>query len=221
MTMPGARSASGARTWPVLSRALATAALGAAAALPISCAGSGGGLIPTGNAGPLQRDFAAVAEAAQKGNGSCSATEAALATTERDYRALPAAVNHGLRGRLREGIEKLREDALQLCLQPLTQTTPTSTSSPRTETTTTAPTLPETTPTQTAPTTNTSTTTENGGGTPAPGAGGEQPNEGGGAGAGGSGEGNGGGRDGKGGGDKGGGKDGNGSPGGARPEGGK
>ena len=210
MTMPGARSASGARAWPALSRALATAALGAAAALPISCAGSGGGLIPTGNAGPLQRDFAAVAEAAQKGNGSCSATEAALATTERDYRALPAAVNHGLRGRLREGIEKLREDALQLCLQPPNQTTATSTSSPRTETTTTAPTLPETTPTQTAPTTNTSTTQENGGGTPAPGAGGEQPNEGGGAGPGGAGEGNGAG-----------GKDPNGGPGGARPEGGK
>ena len=123
MTMPGARSASGARTWPVLPRALATAALGAAAALPISCAGSGGGLIPTGNAGPLQRDFAAVSDAAQKGNGSCSGTEAAIAQTEQDYRALPAALDQGLRRRLREGIEKLREDALQLCLQPLAQTT--------------------------------------------------------------------------------------------------
>ena len=210
MTMPKARPASRGRAWPVPSRALATALLGAAAALPISCAGSGAGLIPAGSAGPLQRDFAAVAEAAQKGNGSCSATEAALATTERDYRALPAAVNHGLRGRLREGIEKLREDALQLCLQPPNQTTATSTSSPRTETTTTAPTLPETTPTQTAPTTNTSTTPGTGGGTPAPGAGGEQPNEGGGAGPGGAGEGNGAG-----------GKDPNGGPGGARPEGGK
>ena len=209
MTMPKIRPASSGRAWRLLSRALATAALGAAAALPISCAGSGGGLIPTGNAGPLQRDFVAVAETAQKGNGSCSATEAALARTERDYRALPAAVNQGLRGRLREGIEKLREDALQLCLQPPNQTTATSTSSPRTETTTTAPTLPETTPTQTSPTTSTSTTPENGGGTPAPGPGGEAPSEGGGAGAGGAGEGNGGG--GKGGGDAG----------GARPEGGK
>jgi hypothetical protein len=198
----------------VLSRALATAALGAAAALPISCAGSGGGLIPSGNAGPLQRDFAAVAEAAQKGNGSCSGTETAIARTEQDYQALPAAVNHGLRGRLREGIEKLREDALQRCLQPLTQTTATSTSAP--ETTTTAPAVPETTPTQTSPTTSTSTTPENGGGTPAPREGGEQPSEDGGAGAGGAGEGNGGGKDGHGRG-----KDGNGGPGGARPEGGK
>jgi hypothetical protein len=214
MTMPGARPASRRRAWRVLSRALATAALGAAAALPISCAGSGSGLIPSGNAGPLQRDFAAVAEAAQKGNGSCSGTETAIARTEQDYRALPAAVNQGLRGRLREGIEKLREDALQLCLQPLTQTTATSTSAP--EATTTAPAAPETTPTQTSPTTSTSTTPENGGGTPAPGAGGEQPSEDGGAGAGGAGEGNGGGKGGKGGG-----KDGNGGPGGARPEGGK
>jgi hypothetical protein len=194
----------------VSSRVLATALLGAAAALPISCAGSGAGLIPAGSAGPLQRDFAAVAEAAQKGNGSCSATETAIARTEQDYQALPGAVDQGLRGRLREGIEKLREDALQRCLQPLTQTTSTSTSTPRTQTTTTTPTVPQTTTTQTSPTTSTSTTPENGGGTPAPGAGGEAPSEGGGAGAGGAGEGNGGGG-------KGGGAD----PGGARPEGGK
>ena len=213
MTMPNARPASRGRAWPACSRALATAALGAAAALPISCSGSGAGLIPAGSAGPLQRDFAAVAEAAQKGNGSCSATETAIIRTEQDYRALPGAVDQGLRGRLREGIEKLREDALQRCLQPLTQTTSTSTSAPRTQTTTTAPTVPQTTPTQTSPTTSTSTTPENGGGTPAPGAGGEAPSEGGGAGAGGAGEGDGGGG-------KGGAK-GGGDPGGARPEGGK
>jgi hypothetical protein len=211
MTMLKARPASSRRAWPVLSRALATAALGAAVALPISCGGSGGGLIPAGNAGPLQQDFAAVAEAAQKGNGSCSATEAAIAKTEQDYRALPAAVNQGLRGRLREGIEKLHEDALQQCLQPLAQKTSTTTSTPRTETTTTAPTVSQTTSTQTTPTTSTSTTTENGGGTPAPA--GEPPNEGGGAGAGGAGEGNGG--------DHGGGHGGKGNPGGAGPEGGK
>ena len=216
MTMPKARPASSGRAWRLLSRALATAALGAAAALPISCSGSGSSLIPVGNAGPLQRDFAAVADAAQKGNGSCTATETAIARTEQDYRALPAAVDRGLRGRLREGIEKLREDALQLCLQPLAQTSTTSTTAPRTETTTptvtqtttTAPTVPQTTPTQTSPTTSTSTTPENGGGTPAPGPGGELPNEGGGAGAGGAGEGNGGG-----------GKGGGGGAGGARPEG--
>jgi len=208
MTMPKTRPASRGRAWRVLSRALATAALGAAAALPISCSGSGSSLIPVGNAGPLQRDFAAVADAAQKGNGSCTATETAIARTEQDYRALPAAVDRGLRGRLREGIEKLREDALQLCLQPLAQTSTTSTTAPRTETTT--PTVTQTTPTQTSPTTSTSTTPGTGGGTPAPGAGGEQPNEGGGAGPGGAGEGNGAG-----------GKDPNGGPGGARPEGGK
>jgi len=210
MTMPKAHAASSGRAWPLLSRVLATAALGAAAALPISCSGSGRGLIPAGNAGPLQRDFAAVADAAQKGNGSCTGTETAIARTEQDYRALPAAVDHGLRGRLREGIEKLREDALQLCLQPLAQTNTTSTSVPRTDTTTTAPTVTQTTPAQTSPTTSTATTPENGGGTPAPGSG-ESPAEGGGAGAGGAGEGDHGG----------GGKDPNGGPGGARPEGGK
>jgi cell division septation protein DedD len=207
----------------VFSRALATAALGAAAALPISCGGSAASLIPTGNAGPLRRDFAAVADAAQKGNGSCSGTETAIARTEQDYRALPAAVDQGLRGRLREGIEKLREDALQLCLQPLAQTTTTSTSAPSTQTTTT-PAATQTTPTQTSPTTSTSTAPENGGGTPAPGAGGEQPSEGGGAGPGGGGEGDGGHGKGNGGDGKGNGGDakgGNGGPGGARPEGGK
>jgi hypothetical protein len=193
----------------VFSRALVTAALGAAAALAVSCAGPGGSLIPTGNAGPLKQDFAAVADAAQKGNGSCAATETAIAQTEHDYRALPAAVDQGLRGRLREGIEKLREDALQLCLQPLAQTTATSTSPQRTQTPTTTPAVTQTTPTQTSPTTSTSTTPGTGGGTPAPGAGSEPPNEGGGAGAGGAGEGNGNGRDG------------GGNPGGARPEGGK
>jgi len=182
--------ASSGRAWRMISRALPTAALGTGAALLISCSGSGAGLIPSGDAGPLQRDFAAVAATAQKGNGSCTDTETAIARTEQDYQKLPTTVNRGLRKRLHEGIEKLRENALQLCSQPQVQTTPSTTSThqaPRTQTTTTTPTATQTTPTQTAPTTSTSTTPGTGGGTPAPGSGGgESPSgsEGGGAGEG-------------------------------------
>ncbi len=75
------------------------------------------------NAGPLQSDFEAVAQAAENGDGSCTATEAAILKTERDFAALPASVDAGLRNRLREGIAKLHSDALELCKQPLPQAT--------------------------------------------------------------------------------------------------
>jgi hypothetical protein len=176
----------------MISRALATGALGTGAALLISCSGSGAGLIPSGDAGPLQRDFAAVAAAAQKGNGSCTDTETAIARTEEHYQKLPTTVNRGLRKRLHEGIEKLRENALQLCSQPQVQTTPSSTSThqtPRTQTTTSSPTVTQTTPTQTTPSTGTSTTPGTGGGTPAPGSGGGESPGSGEGGSGGAGEG--------------------------------
>jgi hypothetical protein len=164
------KSPRSARIPAALPRPLAACLLGIGAALLVSCGASGKGLIPTGNAGPLQSDFEAVARDAQDGNGRCAATEAAIAKTERDFGALPPTVDAGLRSRLREGITNLRTRALEVCAQPLPQPTVTTTApSTSTQTTSTTPTVPQTTPTQTAPTTSTPTATGPGGGTPAPG----------------------------------------------------
>jgi hypothetical protein len=148
--------------------------LGVAVPLLLACGSSGGGLIPVGNAGPLQSDFEAIAQAAENGDGACTATEAAVLKTERDFAALPSTVDSGLRSRLREGIAKLRSDAFGLCQQPLPQTTVTATS-PKTTTSTTQTNTTPTTPTNSTPSTPTSTAAPSGpgGGTPAPGSGGE------------------------------------------------
>jgi hypothetical protein len=179
-------------------RVLLAGVLGLAATLLVSCGASNDKLIPVADAGPLQSDFEAVAQEAEAGDGSCTATEAAIAKTEQDFNSLPASVDAGLRNTLRQGIDNLRSHALALCAQPLAQPTVTSTTSktsthatttPTTPTTTT-PTTPATTPT-TTPTSTTPPTTPTGGGTPAPGAGEASPptggEQGGGTGAGGSG----------------------------------
>jgi hypothetical protein len=182
------------------SSGLLACVLGVAAALIVGCGSSGGKLIPFADAGPLQTDFEAIAQAAESGDGECSATKAAIATTEQDYSALPASVDAGLRQTLRQGIDNLRSHALALCAQPLVQSTATNTTAkttPSTTTTTaTTPTTPTNTETSTTPPTtptNTVTTPGAGGGTPAPGVGeaapgvGEAaPGVGGGTGAGGS-----------------------------------
>lgn len=155
-------------------RAGLAGALGVAAALLVACGGSSAGLIPVANAGPLQSDFEAVAQAAQTGNGNCTETEAALARTEQDFSALPASVDTGLRNTLHQGIANLRVRATALCAQPLAQTNTTPTVklpiTPRTTPTTTdtAPTTSTTTP---PPVTTPTTTTPSGpgGGTVAPG----------------------------------------------------
>jgi hypothetical protein len=154
-------------------RLLAAGALGVAAALLVSCGSSATKLIPAANAGPLQSDFEAVAQAAQSGNGNCTETEAALQKTEQDFAALPQGVDSGLRNTLRQGISNLRKHALELCKQPLAQpTTPTTTPKTTTTAPTTTPTDTQTipTPTTTTPTstTTTPTTSSPGGGTPAP-----------------------------------------------------
>jgi hypothetical protein len=148
-----------------LIRLVPAALLGVAAAALVSCGSSGKGLIPSANAGPLQGDFEAVAQAAESGNGSCAATESALGKTEQDFLALPATVDRGLHARLEVGIANLRKQALAMCVQPTetatsattTQTTTTSTTTtpPSTETTPTTPNTTATTPTgtQTTPTT--------------------------------------------------------------------
>jgi hypothetical protein len=161
-------------------RVLAAGLLGVAVALVlVSCGSSGKGLIPSANAGPLQSDFEAVAQAAQAGGGNCTATTEAINKTEQDFAALPATIDAGLHRRLREGISNLRERALALCTQPLAQTdtntrprtTTTTTTTTKTETTPTTPTTttPSTPTTPTTPTTP-STPPNNGGGTAAPGA---------------------------------------------------
>jgi cytoskeletal protein RodZ len=157
-----------------LIRLLCAGLLGVCVALLVACGSSGKGLIPAANAGPLQSDFEAVAREAQSGEGSCTATEAAIAKTESDFAALPASVDEGLRKTLSKGIANLRREALKLCKQPLPQattstSTPTKTTTTSTQTTSTTTTPTPTTSTQTTPTTTTPTATTPGGGTPAPG----------------------------------------------------
>ncbi|HTD09026.1 MAG TPA: hypothetical protein VK680_09070 [Solirubrobacteraceae bacterium] len=163
--------------------------LGVAAALSIAaCGSSSGKLIPLADAGPLQSDFEAVAQAAETGDGDCSATEAAIGTTEQDFNELPTTVDAGLRQTLRQGIDNLRSHALALCAQPLAQATVTSTTAKTTPSTTTSTsaTTPATTETTTTPPVTPPTTTPAtpgaGGGTQAPGTGEETPAQGGGTG---------------------------------------
>jgi hypothetical protein len=171
--VPGSRSAVLSTRGRRLSlRILLTGLLGVAAALLVACGSSGKGLIPMANAGPLQSDFEAVAQAAESGEGSCTATEAAIAKTESDFAALPSSVDKGLRKTLSLGIANLRHRALALCAQPLPQsttTTSTPTTTTSTQTTPTTTTHTETTPTPTPTTPTTPTATTPGGGTPAPG----------------------------------------------------
>ena len=168
--------------------------LALAALLLASCGGSSAGLIPASNAGPLQEDFEAVARAAHEGNGSCHATEQAIAKTERDFHALKPNVNLGLRNTLAEGIENLRRRALEACSQPAVEATATEgTLSQATTTHTTTSRSTETEQTESEPTeteTTSSSTTEsssseprepetNLGGVEAPPAAGNEPNQGG------------------------------------------
>jgi cytoskeletal protein RodZ len=157
-------------------RVLLAGLLGVSAALLVACGSSGKGLIPAASAGPLQSDFEAVAQAAESGEGICTATEAAVEKTEGDFAALPPSVDAGLRKTLSIGISNLRRRALALCAQPLpqttsttkTSTTPTTTSTQTAPPTTTTHTETTTTPTTSTPTPPTATTP--GGGTQAPGA---------------------------------------------------
>ncbi len=153
---------------------------GLAAALLVSCGGSGKALIPVAHAGPLLSDFEAVRDAAENAGGDCSTTEAALRKTEEDFAALPSTVDSGLRNNLHLGISNLRVRAKELCVQPTTQTSTTATTE---KTTTTATTTPTTTSTETQTATTPITPTETpetpgpGGGTPAPGVGETPPAE--------------------------------------------
>ena len=122
------------------SRLWLTAALGVAGALLLmGCGGSGKGLISAADAGPLKSDIEAVDLAAQEGNGNCTATEAALQRTEQDFVSLPASTDSGLHNTLRTGIANLRKVAIELCRQPLVNTTTTTTPTTTTPPTKTTP----------------------------------------------------------------------------------
>ena len=187
-----------------LLRLLTAVLLGVAATTLVACGGSGKGLIPAADAGPLQTDFEEVAKAAEAGNGNCTATREAIVKTEADFAALPSTVDAGLRTRLRVGIANLAVRAREMCLEPAAGTTTTTTMSTSTHTTTrptTSSTSTTSTSTSTSTTTSTPTTSNSttptttipgtGGGTPAPSEGTGAPGSGNGNG-GGNGESNGG-----------------------------
>jgi hypothetical protein len=96
------------------------------ALLLAACGGSGAGLIPTADAGPLEHDFEEVARLAREGNGSCIATTDAIEHTEADFAKLSASIDATLRGKLQEGITNLRHQALEQCAQVATTTTTTT-----------------------------------------------------------------------------------------------
>jgi hypothetical protein len=162
--------------------------LGVAATSAMACGSSGKGLIPASAAGPLQGDFEAVANAAEAGNGDCTATDEAVAKTEQDFAGLPIGVDRGLRERIREGIANLSERARAMCAEPATTVTTTSSTRTSTTTTTSTPTSSSTTTTSSSSTSPATSVPNQGGGTPAEGA---APPAGGAGESGGSGEGNG------------------------------
>jgi septal ring-binding cell division protein DamX len=164
-----------------LVRALLACVLGVSAATLVSCGSSSSKLIPAADSQSLQGDFETVAHAAENADGSCSSTEGALLKTEQDFEALPASVDAGLRDRMREGITKLRQDALSRCQEQSAtssaKTTSTAKTTPPTKTQTQTQTTTgstQTTETQTTPATSTPSETPEetgnggvGGGTPA------------------------------------------------------
>jgi hypothetical protein len=162
-----------------VTRYAAPVAIGLTSVLLAACGGSGSGLIPTADAGPLERDFEEVARLAFSGNGSCGQTTEAIEKTERDFAKISASVDAALRARLQEGLSNLRKQALAQCAHVTTSSSST-TSSKSTASSETAVTL--TTTTASSSTTSASATTSapphneepSGGGTRAPGEGGEE-----------------------------------------------
>jgi hypothetical protein len=137
-----------------LVRALLACVLGVSAAALVSCGSSSSKLIPVADSSSLQGDFQTVAQDAENADGSCTNTEGALLKTEQDFEALPASIDAGLRDRMREGITKLREDALSRCQAQSATSSSKTTSTAKTTT----PAKTPTTPTTSTPTTETQTT---------------------------------------------------------------
>lgn len=157
---------------------VAAIAVGASALLA-ACGGSGAGLIPSADAGPLEQDFVEVWERARSGNGSCTATSEALEKTEADFVKISASIDAGLRRRLQDGITRLHSQALEQCSHATTTSSTTVTTKTHTSESFAPVVTTSATTTQAAPTTSASRREEEesgGGGTPAPG---ESPNPGG------------------------------------------
>lgn len=160
----------------LLTRLLPAGALGATAALLVSCGSGGTGLIPAADAGPLQTDFNSVAQAVS--SGDCHSAITALHRARHDFNALPPTVNAALHKRLSDGLVNLNHTAPRQCAQSATSSTssssftqttplPTTQSTPSTsDTTTTPPTSSSTsTSSQTQPSPSSSSSS---GGTPSP-----------------------------------------------------
>ena len=137
----------------VAAKLLAPCAAVLTALLLAACGSSGKGLIQESKAGPLRRDFEAVARLAAKGNGNCAPTSKAIARMKRHFSNLPGSVDVALREKLEEGIENLSANALALCEQPKASTTTTNTvetvTTPSTNSTSTTSTETETEATET------------------------------------------------------------------------
>ncbi len=110
-----------------LRRFCMAALVSCAALLPAACGGSGAGLIPTANAGPLVHDFEEVAKAARSGNGSCTGTTEAIEKTEADFARVSAQLASPLRSKLQVGITNLRKQALEECTQAISTSSTTTT----------------------------------------------------------------------------------------------
>lgn len=159
----------------LFTRLLPAGALGATAALLVSCGGGGTGLIPAADAGPLQTDFNDVAQAVS--SGDCHAAITALHRARHDFNALPPTINAALHKRLSDGLVNLDHTAPRQCAQSNTSSTsssstqttppPTTQSTPSTSDTTTTP--PTSSATNTSSQTQPSpTSSSSSGGTPSP-----------------------------------------------------
>ncbi len=160
MTMRPGSPPLGSRSCGAIRSACCAAAgrpAGRAAALLVSCAGSGKeGLIPTGDAGPLQGDFEAVAQAAENGDGNCAATESALQKTEQDFAALPPTHRRGPAQQAATGHRKpahARPGAVRAAAPQSTSDDERARDTTTSTTTRRRPTVTQTTTTQTTPTT--------------------------------------------------------------------
>ena len=156
--------------------------LGVGAPFLAACGSENPAMLPQLNANRLKGDLDEVVSAVDATD--CARTDRALAQLAADYAALPATTSIRLKNRLKEGIDRLGEQAGRECRDTETETTETQTTetvTTETQTTTiptttvdTTPTVPTTTDsiptTETEPTTTDSiptTTAETGGaGTP-------------------------------------------------------
>ncbi len=128
------------------------AVLGVGAALLVACGASSSQLIPAGDAGPLQSDFAAIASSVK--GGDCATAKQDVQQAQQDLAALPGTVSPRLLTTLTTGVHTLAARAGTECKLNANATTTTTgqTSTPtstNTNTGTNTNTNPNTSPTNT------------------------------------------------------------------------